>query len=64
MLSQNILKYDWTSAELDFAYPLEVSSSLYLLDVIAPILMACRSETQTNLRLKLQHEVLDLKTVS
>ena len=38
--SQNILKYNWTMAELDFAYPLEISSSLYLMDVIAPIIMS------------------------
>ncbi|MBI5965998.1 MAG: hypothetical protein HY863_21165 [Chloroflexi bacterium] len=37
LVSQNILKYNWTVAELDFAYPLEVSSSLYLMDVITPI---------------------------
>jgi GT2 family glycosyltransferase len=28
-LPGNILKYDWKGAELDFAYPLEVSSSIY-----------------------------------
>jgi hypothetical protein len=36
----NILKYTWTTAELDFAYPLEISSSLYLGKVIAPVIMS------------------------
>jgi hypothetical protein len=39
-LSKDILKYDWTIAELDFAYPLEISSSLYLMDVITPMIMS------------------------
>ncbi len=29
MISSEILKYDWRSADLDFNYPLEVSSSIY-----------------------------------
>jgi len=37
--SKNILKFNWTSAELEFAYPLEISSSLYLVSVILPLLM-------------------------
>lgn len=28
-LSEEVLSFDWTSAEYDFAYPLELSSSLY-----------------------------------
>lgn len=38
--SQKIIKYNWTMAELDFAYPLEISSSLYLTDVVAPIIIS------------------------
>ena len=33
-----IQSFDWTKAELDFNYPLEVSSSLYSLELIYPLL--------------------------
>lgn len=38
-LSIGILKFDWTKSKLDFAYPLEVSSSLYRLNEIFPLLL-------------------------
>lgn len=38
VLQNEILKFDWTTAELDFAYPLEVSSSIYRVKDILPIL--------------------------
>ncbi|MCF6147391.1 MAG: tetratricopeptide repeat protein [Candidatus Kuenenia sp.] len=38
-ITNDILKYDWTSAELDFGYPLEVSSSLYRVKEIYPLLV-------------------------
>lgn len=38
-LSENILKYNWTDANLDFAYPLELSSSVYRVDKILPLQM-------------------------
>ncbi len=39
MLSENTCKYNWTTAEYDFGYPLEVSSSLYRSRDILPLLM-------------------------
>jgi tetratricopeptide (TPR) repeat protein/GT2 family glycosyltransferase/acetyltransferase-like isoleucine patch superfamily enzyme len=35
---QGILRYEWIEAECDFGYPLEVSSSLYRMDDISPLL--------------------------
>jgi len=35
---QDILKYNWTNAEYDFGYPLEVSSSLYRVEEILPFI--------------------------
>lgn len=35
---EGILKYDWTEAEYDFGYPLEVSSSVYRARDILPLL--------------------------
>ena len=37
-LGKQVLKYDWTSAEYDFGYPLEVSSSIYRLHELFPFL--------------------------
>jgi len=34
-----VIKYDWVSAEADFAYPLELSSSIYRIRDILPLLL-------------------------
>jgi hypothetical protein len=39
-LGHNTLKFSWTSASEDFGYPLEVSSSIYRLKDIQPLLMS------------------------
>jgi hypothetical protein len=38
-LTKTILKYKWTNADADFGYPLEISSSIYRLSDILPLLM-------------------------
>lgn len=38
VVSSDILSYDWTKAEYDFGYPLEVSSSVYRACDIVPLL--------------------------
>ncbi|MBM4053454.1 MAG: glycosyltransferase [Planctomycetes bacterium] len=38
-VTNDIRKYDWTTAELDFGYPLEVSSSLYRVKELYPLLV-------------------------
>jgi len=52
-LLPNILKYTWANADLDFAYPLEISSSLYLTNFIAPVLMAMAFENPNDLEIKI-----------
>ena len=37
-INNTFLEFDWTNAEADFGYPLEVSSSLYRLDDLLPII--------------------------
>lgn len=37
--ADGILKFNWTKSELDFAYPLEVSSSIYRLAELFPLLL-------------------------
>jgi ADP-heptose:LPS heptosyltransferase/glycosyltransferase involved in cell wall biosynthesis len=37
-VGSNMLKYDWTRAEYDFGYPLEVSSSVYRTEDILPFI--------------------------
>jgi GT2 family glycosyltransferase/spore maturation protein CgeB/Tfp pilus assembly protein PilF len=37
-LNDNIMKYDWRTAEYDFGYPLEVSSSVYRVSDLLPLL--------------------------
>jgi len=37
-IKNGILKFDWTTSELDFGYPLEVSSSIYRLRDIFPVI--------------------------
>jgi hypothetical protein len=37
-LNEQVFKFDWTSSEQDFGYPVEVSSSIYRLKDILPII--------------------------
>jgi len=37
-LEQEILGYDWTRAEYDFGYPFEISSSVYAIQTLMPLL--------------------------
>jgi hypothetical protein len=39
LANNGILKYNWTTADGDYAYPLEVSSSLYRLQDVFPVLV-------------------------
>lgn len=41
-LENNILKFDWTKSQLDFNYPLEVSSSIYRVGDILPLIEQLR----------------------
>jgi len=52
-LSQSILAYDWTTAELDFAYPLEVSSSVYIANMLTPLLMSIQFRNPNELEAKI-----------
>lgn len=38
-ITDHVLRYDWTAAEHDFAYPLEVSSSVFRVKQILPLLL-------------------------
>lgn len=42
VLGQGVLKYDWTTADGDFGYPLEISSSVYRLRDVAPLVSGLR----------------------
>lgn len=48
-VTDNILQFDWTKAEHDFTYPLEVSSSIYRASQIFPILLNYSFSTPNSL---------------
>jgi hypothetical protein len=48
-IARFIQKHNWTKAELDFAYPLEVSSSIYRLDDILPVLLGRKFNTPNSM---------------
>jgi len=52
-LGTGILKFDWGAAELDFAYPLEVSSSVYRVGDIFPIIAKQPFENPNELEYRL-----------
>jgi hypothetical protein len=41
-LPADVMKFDWTRADLDFAYPFEVSSSVYRIADVLPVITAIR----------------------
>jgi len=46
---ENILTYNWTTANYDFGYPLELSSSTYEIKTIMPILEGCEYNSPNTL---------------
>ena len=48
-LYDNIMLFDWTTAQLDFQYPVELSSSIYKIDDILPILDQCEYKNPNDL---------------
>ncbi len=52
-----ILKYLWTIAEYDFAYPLEVSSSIYKVGDILPLLLKINFNNPNTLESELERNV-------
>jgi len=48
-LSGGALAYDWVSAELDFGYPLEISSSVYRAQEIVPFLLGLEFDNPNTL---------------
>lgn len=53
-LDKIILKYNWTTADLDFGYPLELSSSLYRIKDIMPLLARIDFKNPNTLELQLE----------
>jgi len=53
-LDKIILRYNWTTAELDFGYPLELSSSLYRVKDIMPLLDRIDFKNPNTLELQLE----------
>jgi FkbM family methyltransferase len=52
-LSHKILKYDWTEADYDFGYPLELSSSVYRVPDLLPLLTQIEFSNPNTLELML-----------
>jgi FkbM family methyltransferase len=52
-LRQNILKHDWTAADYDFGYPLELSSSVYRVPDLLPLLTQIEFSNPNTLELML-----------
>ena len=48
-IETGVLKYDWTEAQLDFNYPLEVSSSIYKVRDILPLIEQLRFDNPNEL---------------
>ncbi len=52
-MGKGIMRYDWTLADLDFGYPLELSSSLYRVRDILPLLERIDFKNPNTLELQL-----------
>lgn len=48
-LGDDLLQFDWSISELDFGYPLEVSSSVYRLSDIRPLILVLRFQHPNDL---------------
>jgi len=52
-IDNGMLIFDWTNSELDFAYPLEISSSIYRMKDILPLILSNSFGNPNDLELKL-----------
>jgi len=52
-MQSNVLKFDWTTSEYDFGYPLELSSSIYRTKDILPSIQSFHFSTVNDLESKL-----------
>jgi hypothetical protein len=59
--SPGLLKYDWTSAESDFGYPLELSSSLYRTEDVLPVLRSLEYGNPNTLESALAQRAVDFR---
>ena len=63
-LAQDMLKFDWTTGDDDFGYPLEVSSSVYRLDGVLPLLVRSEFRNPNSLEAQMAANVHAFRAVS
>jgi hypothetical protein len=61
-VGNHMLKFDWTSAERDFGYPLEVSSSVYRIDDVLPLVSRVRFTNPNVLEARMSEGVRPFKS--
>ncbi len=61
-LGENIAYFDWTTSDGDFGYPLEVSSSIYRLCDILPLLMAVSFDNPNTLEDRIAFNVRNFRS--
>lgn len=62
-VTDRILRFDWTISEDDFGYPLEVSSSVYRLKQILPLLLRIRFRRPNSLEAQMSTQVDRFRSV-
>jgi hypothetical protein len=61
-VGNHMLRFDWTSAEGDFGYPLEVSSSVYRIDDVLPLVSRVRFTNPNVLEARMSESVRPFKS--
>jgi hypothetical protein len=62
LVGEHALRFDWTRAELDFAYPMEVSSSIYRIPDLLPQLNRQRFANPNQLESRLAENARNFST--
>ena len=62
-LENHMLKFNWTASDCDFGYPLEVSSSVYRLDELFPLLCSLPFENPNQLEEKMAALAIRLRGI-
>lgn len=60
-VNENILKFSWVQAKQDFGYPLEISSSIFPLKMILPLLVSISFQTPNILEEKMAYHARALR---
>ena len=61
-IGENMLLFDWSRADQDFGYPLELSSSIYPINILLPLLVSISFQSPNTLEEKMAYHARNFRS--